>query len=280
MDVASNRLMELVGSVYAPVPVQNATMLIGLNGAVPNGSGGISVVDNVPDLYNDTLVLASLKNGGWSYKLYRVTTEPGRFYTEVRPNPDGAAHLILSRLYFYRQGSHYGRWALVNVGNDVVWRDKNKNYKFDAEETVYVGPFGIHIHSGGTSLKSVNRYSAGCIAMYVGGESVGLWVEFKELIQSSPFSQYPLVVFDAKDLEWLVTDPLRYKATVQLGSQGVYVRELQQLLNKMVASSNRLTVDGAFGNRTKEVLRQVLIQHELPVVGVVDRKMWQVLSKL
>lgn len=100
--------------------------------------------------------------------LFTATTDPGRYYTE---NPysgtSGAAHLCLGQyLETYQVGNHMGRQALCQWNKPVkIWRDKNKNYKFDKgiDELNETSWAGINIHYPGKNAEDEIEYSsAGC----------------------------------------------------------------------------------------------------------------------
>jgi peptidoglycan hydrolase-like protein with peptidoglycan-binding domain len=63
--------------------------------------------------------------------------------------------------------------------------------------------------------------------------------------------------------------------TIRQGSSGSSVRVLQQLLN---FKDLCLRVDGDFGSRTEEAVKEFQRIHNLPVDGIVDAQTWHHLS--
>lgn len=119
----------------------------------------------VTNLFDDWMTLSYKIKGIWQYHIWPCTTDPGTTYTQRLINPDGVARLVPGQ---YRGshaiGLHQGKYiALRQVKPVKVWRDKNKDLKFD-EKLVQEGLFGINIHRSSTTgtAKSVDGWSAGC----------------------------------------------------------------------------------------------------------------------
>ena len=129
--------------------------------SVRNSSTG----KKVTNLFDDTLTLSYLENGVWKFKSWAVTTDPGKYYMQVKlGNPKGTARLKEGQYRGSHQiGLHNGKYeALVQTGNVLlVWRDSNKDGIYD-ENDVDEGWFGINIHMAGEDSKTVDNYSAGC----------------------------------------------------------------------------------------------------------------------
>lgn len=64
--------------------------------------------------------------------------------------------------------------------------------------------------------------------------------------------------------------------TLQLGSQGASVKELQTLLNQRTAAT--LIVDGIFGANTHSAVREFQLLFFLTVDGIVGPKTWRALQ--
>lgn len=67
------------------------------------------------------------------------------------------------------------------------------------------------------------------------------------------------------------------KPTLQLGSQGAAVKELQTLINQCLNSS-RLNVDGIFGTQTLGAVKEMQERFFLAVDGIVGSKTWAALA--
>ena len=60
-------------------------------------------------------------------------------------------------------GTHKTYKALVQRDNVKVYRDKNKDLKYDLDsKTIQSGLFGINIHKSGKDSNIVDNWSAGC----------------------------------------------------------------------------------------------------------------------
>ena len=64
------------------------------------------------------------------------------------------------------------------------------------------------------------------------------------------------------------------------GASGWLVEALQRTLNRRLAPSPGLTVDGEFGRATREAVLAFQTQHKLAASGVVDRQTWKALGTL
>lgn len=67
------------------------------------------------------------------------------------------------------------------------------------------------------------------------------------------------------------------KPTLQLGSQGAAVKELQTLINTRLNAS-RLKVDGIFGTQTLAAVKEMQERFFLTVDGIVGAKTWAALT--
>ncbi len=123
----------------------------------------------VTDLFDDALVVVYKTDSGiWQKKIYRITTEPGRYYmTQNLLNSKGTSILAPGQ---YRGcwaiGLHRGKYkALVQKKPIFVYRDNNKDMVYDLKpEKLDFGVFGINIHRSNEFEPTafVNNYSAGC----------------------------------------------------------------------------------------------------------------------
>jgi hypothetical protein len=149
------------------------------------GFQGGDMVENVPNEYNDSIIVLWRDSDGSHCREYKASVDPGKNYTETSFFPEkGCAHLIDGQ-YLYKIGLHKGEYeALVQAGDVLIWRDYDKDYEYNDEELVEEGYFGINIHAGGLS-DAVDAFSAGCQVIH-GGREGKAWMEFVELAKSHP----------------------------------------------------------------------------------------------
>jgi hypothetical protein len=258
----------------------DAVNFLALEGAQPHESLTDLVVihDNPPGVYNDSLILfgRDAQGEGWSRAL-QVTTEPSKYYTEVNPHAQGAANLVWGH-HLYKRGRHRGRPALVSAsGVDKVWRDRNGDYIQDYNERIYIGKFGIHIHSGGKG-EEVGGYSAGCIAVK-GGEDGEPWQFLLEKIRKHPGQIFNLVLWSGQDLaSWVASgvDNSHWRPTLYSGIQGVWVARLQRALNERLKDiGSSLIEDGDWGCATQQALDTFCDLRGLSRTCKVDVELWR-----
>ncbi|MBD3885416.1 peptidoglycan-binding protein [Phormidium tenue FACHB-886] len=65
--------------------------------------------------------------------------------------------------------------------------------------------------------------------------------------------------------------------TLQQGSQGLKVKELQELLNRRVSFNYKVDIDGIFGSKTKEAVKVFQYSKLLRRDGIVGPKTWKAL---
>ena len=122
----------------------------------------------VTNLYDDLLVVIyQTPRGIWNKQIYKITTEPGLYYTQHPMNSKGTAILVPGQYRgCYKVGKHQGKYdALVQQKAVKVYRDDNKDKVYNLKpECVDNGIFGINIHRSNEWVESqyVNKYSAGC----------------------------------------------------------------------------------------------------------------------
>jgi peptidoglycan hydrolase-like protein with peptidoglycan-binding domain len=66
--------------------------------------------------------------------------------------------------------------------------------------------------------------------------------------------------------------------TLQIGSQGAKVKELQQLLNSRSSRDYQLVVDGIFGAKTEKMVKTMQRIYFLKIDGIVDSLTWKALN--
>ena len=120
--------------------------------------------NKVTNLFDDILVLIYKKDGEIIYKEYPITTDPGVRSLKELQNINGCAILVPGQYRScYMIGTHKTYKALVQRDNVKVYRDKNKDLKYDLDsKTIQSGLFGINIHKSGKDSNVVDNWSAGC----------------------------------------------------------------------------------------------------------------------
>lgn len=119
--------------------------------------------DVVTNKFDDFMTLSYKAGGNWMFHSWPITTDPGTSWVQNFDNSAGVARVKPGQ---YRGshglGKHKGQYeALVQVKNITVYRDKNKDNKYD-ETTTTTGIYGINIHHAGTNSENVDKWSAGC----------------------------------------------------------------------------------------------------------------------
>lgn len=121
---------------------------------------------NVPDQFQDELLVIFKVKEEWVVFSFVVTTYPGVYWLKKPMNSGGCAILKEGQyLSTYQVGKHYGITALVQTGGEVeVYRDNNKNDTIELlESSIIKGYFGINIHPVmDKNNMTVGQDSAGC----------------------------------------------------------------------------------------------------------------------
>lgn len=120
--------------------------------------------NNVTNLFDDYIVVIYNTNGCIKRNIYNITTQPGVSYMEKPENKKGTAILAEGQYRStYELGKHKGLNALIQIKDVKVYRDNNRNRKYDYDkQTLDTGKFGINIHRAGTNSEYINNWSAGC----------------------------------------------------------------------------------------------------------------------
>lgn len=94
---------------------------------------------------------------------FKITTLPGQYWLTNLMNPKGCA-ILVDGFYenTWKLGKHKGQSALVQCNDVYVFRDKNRDCKFDLLANIEKGMFGINFHRAGKFSNLVNSWSAGC----------------------------------------------------------------------------------------------------------------------
>jgi len=120
--------------------------------------------DKVTNVFDDVLTVSYKVNGQWVFKSWEATTDPGKKGVQQFHNAKGVARLVPGQ---YRAtwmiDKHQGKYDALcqRLGEVTVWRDGNKDLKFDEVKTDK-GIFGINIHKAGTDSTWVENWSEGC----------------------------------------------------------------------------------------------------------------------
>jgi hypothetical protein len=131
--------------------------------------GGIRKENGTINKFDDILFEAYIdEDGNKVLNFYLGTTDPGLKYLRNPMNSRGCAAIVPGQYVNCRKiGKHRGdHWALVQCGNIAVYRDNNKDNKYDfIPSSIERGcGFGINRHRAALHaiIEDVNGYSAGC----------------------------------------------------------------------------------------------------------------------
>jgi len=282
---------------YPALTGDNELNILCLQGAtpLPELEGLIEINSDIPDRYNDCVILFWREKNANGYEEYlkvlRATTEPGRYYTQTRPHPGGAANLVWGH-HQYKRGRHRGRPALVSAsGLDRVWRDKDGDFSQDMTEKVYIGRFGIHVHTGGKG-ETIGRWSAGCVAIW-GGYDGEPYKFFLKRVEAHPGRLIGLTLWGARDLSsWMKGRSSEFlngcvagrcvagrgvtgtgwRPTLRYGIGNPWVADVQRLLNSHL--DYRLVADGDWGPMTQGYFLKFQQEKGLAVDGICGTLSW------
>jgi len=166
---------------------------------VRNSSTGNAVTNR----FDDVLTVSYKVNGAWQYHVWNCTTDPGITHTTQRLlTPKGVARLVPGQYRgAYQIGLHQGKYeALVQRGPVKVFRDANKDMKFDTQ-VIDEGLFGINIHrSSPTGVSTlVDGWSAGCQVF----ASIGDFRRFMQLMKKAEAifgNKFSYTLIESKDI--------------------------------------------------------------------------------
>ena len=149
-----------------------------------DGEGRLN--SDAPNQWNDRRFVIKIEENG--KPLLEVndeaTTEPGKYYTEVKLlNARGAARVAFGQYKAWQMGLHHGKQpALVQRGLLRVHRDGNKNYERDSADFIDIGA-EFWINQRTTSENAVHQFvgkhSAGCLV----GRDYQLHMDFLEVLK-------------------------------------------------------------------------------------------------
>lgn len=122
--------------------------------------------NNITNKFDDVIIVDYKdKDEVWNRELFVATTDPGLMSMKSFINKKGCAILAEGQYRScYRIGFHKAKYrALVQCKPVIVYRDRNKNNKYDFDpQSTEVGNFGINIHHAGINSVRVDNWSAGC----------------------------------------------------------------------------------------------------------------------
>ena len=126
----------------------------------------------VTNEFDDYLVVIYNTSKGTSRAIYKITTQPGISYIENPSNSKGTAILAEGQYRgAYKLGKHKGQNALIQIKDVKVYRDNNKDKKYDYDkQSINCGKFGINIHRAGNNSTRINNWSAGCQVFAINSE--------------------------------------------------------------------------------------------------------------
>ena len=124
----------------------------------------------VTNAFDDCITISYKIDGEWQFHCFQCTTDPGSAYMD-NPILENTGCAILKPNQYrgsHKLDLHQGKYlALRQKSNVTVYRDNNRNDKYDLDESkTDTGLFGINIHraTGRAGKKStrVDKWSAGC----------------------------------------------------------------------------------------------------------------------
>ena len=277
--VTWRNLIEFIAFLGYPTEMDpGCVQILALQGCkvTPAGTAAVSVevLANAPDIYNDSLICVGKTAAGEPFVTpFLGTVDPGRFYTQTDPHPNGAAHITFG-LHSYVLGQHQGKEAL-RAKNEInrVWRDKDRDFKVDVDEQVYVGAFGTNIHPGGKT-EYVGKWSAGCLNISGGWD--GPWLAFLGIVKAHLRlkSDVKVLLWSSADLVGWLQAPQKFLPTVVPGVLGPWATKVQEALRK---HGDVLIVDGDWRGETTKKVAAFQKSKGLVADGIVGPKTWSYL---
>jgi hypothetical protein len=124
-----------------------------------------SIADKVTNVFDDHITISYKDSlGNWQFFCWNATTDPGKKGVQQFHNAKGVARLVPGQYRAtWKIDKHQGKYDALcqRLGEVTVWRDGNKDLKFD-EVRKDTGIFGINIHKAGTDSTWVENWSEGC----------------------------------------------------------------------------------------------------------------------
>ena len=155
--------------------------IVGIRNSDTNGK--------VTNKFDDTITISYRdESGDWQYHEYNCTTDPGDNWMDNPMLEKGCAVLKPGQYRgSHKLRLHQGKYLALGQKKPVtVYRDRNKNDKYDFDEsTLDTGLFGINIHRAtaleGKTSTYVDKWSAGCQVIASNDE----WYAFLDVCQTA-----------------------------------------------------------------------------------------------
>lgn len=152
--------------------------IVYVEGVNPDGTPNADKINE----WNDVRTILEIKNGvPILTNCWVATTEPGWKYTENPLNPKGAFRIAFGQYRAWVVGWHKTHEALVQCGEIVGYRDRNKDGMRTGDPVVKGSDFGVNQHWG-YNMEYVDGASAGCLV----GQSIEGHMQFMKKVKSDP----------------------------------------------------------------------------------------------
>jgi hypothetical protein len=124
------------------------------------------------------------------------TTEPGKYYTYNRMNPQGVFRIAFGQYSeAWKLGKHYSQPALVQCGDLKGHRDHNEDGKRTGD-LIYTGDdFYVNQHTTSNAPEVVGRWSAGCLV----GRYPSTHAKFMQICRSMGLARFDTTVIAGDD---------------------------------------------------------------------------------
>jgi hypothetical protein len=156
----------------------NNLNIVYVEGVEPDGTPNADTMNQ----WNDLRLLLKIENKIPKIVDYwRATTEPGWKYTANPLNAGGAFRIAFGAYKAWSVGQHRNHEALVQVGEIVGYRDRNKDGFRTGDTKVRGSEYAVNQHHGYNVLQ-VDGASAGCLV----GQSIEGHEQFMRLIKCDP----------------------------------------------------------------------------------------------
>lgn len=120
----------------------------------------IRTSNKITNKFDDVFYCVYKVNNEWQIESWECTNNSGYTYTKELLSNKGVA-ILKAGQWKYKLGLHKGKEGFVQAEPVTVWRDSNKDYVINKNNTE-TGWFGINIHRAGKDSTNVDGWSAGC----------------------------------------------------------------------------------------------------------------------
>lgn len=173
--------------------------IVGLEGITVKNNKVVKT-DDAPNEFNDMLAVIIDDE---VVDVYRITTEPGRYYTINPMNTAGCARVDFGSykncwaIGLHGTDQRFRHQALVQVGNITVCRDLNEDYKRVGDKRFTGSDYGINCHAQPWSdlSEEIGRSSAGCQVFFDYAQQK----IFMRLCKASGLKLFSYSLFDGAD---------------------------------------------------------------------------------